>query len=101
MICVGEKVHFNLLGRPFDKVRKIKLKNCMVEFDPTFYSILDVPRNATAKQLKKAHRKALLKYHSDRNQHRVKQADEETKKVNLAWETLGDPEKRKAYDIEL
>lgn len=61
------------------------------------YGILGVPRNALADDLKKAHRKLAREYHPDRNPDDAA-AEERFKEVQAAYDVLGDPEKRKAYD---
>jgi len=60
------------------------------------YSILGVPRDATADDVKKAFRKLAMEFHPDRN----KEPDAETrfKQINAAYEILSDPEKRSRYD---
>ena len=61
-----------------------------------YYEILDVKRDASADEIKKAFRKAARKYHPDVNT----DADAEVKfkDVNEAYEVLKDPERRAAYD---
>ncbi len=62
-----------------------------------YYEILEVSRGATPDEIKKAYRKAALKYHPDRNPNN-KQAEEKFKEAAEAYEVLGDPEKRRRYD---
>jgi molecular chaperone DnaJ len=62
-----------------------------------YYSILEVQRNASIDEIKKAYRRLALKYHPDRNPGN-KEAEEKFKKINEAYAVLSDPEKRKAYD---
>ncbi len=61
-----------------------------------YYKVLGVKRDASQDEIKKAYRKLARKYHPDVS----KDPDAETriKEVNEAYEALGDPEKRKAYD---
>jgi len=61
-----------------------------------YYSIMGVPRDATAEQIKQAYRKLARKYHPDVS----KEADAEArfKDVGEAYEVLRDPQKRAAYD---
>lgn len=62
-----------------------------------FYKLLGVQKNATQDQIKQAYRDLALKYHPDRN--KDKSAEETFKKINEAYAVLGDPEKRKHYDM--
>src|ERR1700677_3070545 len=62
-----------------------------------YYKLLDVPRNATEADIKKAYRRLAMKHHPDRNpddpdaEHKFKEAKE-------AYEVLCDPQKRAVYD---
>jgi molecular chaperone DnaJ len=62
-----------------------------------YYEILGVPREASDEDIKKAYRKLVFEHHPDRNPHR-KDADERIREINVAYEIVGDPEKRKTYD---
>lgn len=62
-----------------------------------YYSILDVDRTASQKEIKKAYRKLARKHHPDLNQGDNASA-EKFKAVNEAYEVLSDAEKRKKYD---
>jgi molecular chaperone DnaJ len=62
-----------------------------------FYDTLGVPRDVSDEDLKKAYRKLVLKYHPDRNPG-DKTAEEKIREINAAYEVVGDPEKRRAYD---
>ncbi len=62
-----------------------------------YYEILEVPRNATEEEIKKAYRQKALKYHPDRNPG-DKEAEEKFKEAAEAYEVLSDPEKRRRYD---
>lgn len=61
-----------------------------------YYETLNVPRTATADDIKKAYRRLARKYHPDVS--KEKNAEEKFKQLQEAYEVLKDPEKRAAYD---
>ncbi|EFW88126.1 molecular chaperone DnaJ [Streptococcus equinus] len=61
-----------------------------------FYDRLGVSKDASQAEIKKAYRKMSKKYHPDIN--KEPGAEEQYKKVQEAYETLGDEQKRAAYD---
>lgn len=61
-----------------------------------YYKTLGLEKGATDKEIQRAYRKLAHKYHPDSND--SKEAEEKFKKINEAYNTLKDPEKRKAYD---
>lgn len=63
-----------------------------------YYSLLGIGKQATDEDIKKAFRKLAVKYHPDKNPGN-KEAEEKFKELNEAYEVLGDPEKRKKYDL--
>src|ERR1700737_3591090 len=67
-----------------------------VEFKD-YYKILNVPREASSEDIKKAFRKLARQYHPDVAKDK-KDAEEKFKQINEAYEVLSDPEKRKKYD---
>jgi molecular chaperone DnaJ len=62
-----------------------------------YYEILDVGKNASTDEIKKAYRKLALRYHPDRNKG-DKDAEEKFKEATEAYEVLRDSEKRALYD---
>lgn len=62
-----------------------------------FYALLNVPRNANDKQIKKAYRQLSMKWHPDKNQG-SKEAENKFQEVAAAYEILSDKEKRRIYD---
>ena len=61
------------------------------------YRILEVPRDATQADIKKAYRQLVRKYHPDTHPG-DREAEEKFKKINAAYSVLGDEEKRARYD---
>ena len=66
--------------------------------DEDYYDILDVDRDASKDEIKKAYRKKAKKYHPDKNPDNAEEAREKFKKISEAYEVLADDEKRKRYD---
>jgi molecular chaperone DnaJ len=62
-----------------------------------FYEILEVQRNASKEEIKKAYRKKALEYHPDRNPG-DKKSEEKFKEAAEAYEVLSDENKRARYD---
>ena len=63
-----------------------------------FYSVLGVSENAGADEIKKAYRQLSLKYHPDRNNGDIEKV-KIFQKINEAYETLGDADKKQEYDM--
>jgi len=63
-----------------------------------FYSVLGVARNASQEEIKTAYKKLAKTCHPDLNPN-DKGAEERFKKLSEAYQILGDPEKRKEYDL--
>ena len=62
-----------------------------------YYDTLGIPRKASADEMRKAYRKLARKYHPDLNPG-DKSAEERFKRVQEAYDVLGDPKKRAMYD---
>ena len=62
-----------------------------------YYEVLGVQRNANADEIKKAYRKAAIKYHPDKNPG-DKEAEEKFKEAAEAYDVLSNPDKRARYD---
>ncbi|GAB6899788.1 DnaJ C-terminal domain-containing protein [Kineosporia succinea] len=66
-------------------------------FEKDFYSVLGVPQNASAADIKKAYRKVARTHHPDANPG-DNAAEKRFKEVGEAYAVLSDPEQRQQYD---
>ena len=62
-----------------------------------YYEVLEVNKNATKEEIKKAYRKKAIQYHPDKNPG-DKAAEEKFKEAAEAYEVLSDDNKRSRYD---
>jgi molecular chaperone DnaJ len=62
-----------------------------------FYEVLEVNRDASADEIRKAYRKLAMKWHPDRNPDNPK-AEDHFKEAQEAYDVLSDAQKRAAYD---
>lgn len=69
--------------------------------EDNYYEILGLPTNSSAQQIRKAYLKASLLHHPDKNLGNVEEAREKFVRVGQAYEVLGDPSKRAAYDRKM
>ena len=63
-----------------------------------FYNILGISENSTKDEIKKAYRSLQMKYHPDKNPGNQESINM-TQKINEAYETLGDEQKKEEYDM--
>ena len=61
-----------------------------------YYDVLEVGKNASEEDIRKAFRKKALEYHPDRN--KAHDASERFKEVNEAYQVLSDADRRTRYD---
>lgn len=66
-----------------------------------FYKTLGLKNTATQEEIKTAYKNLIKKYHPDLYQGDKAYAERKTKELNLAYETLSDPDLRRDYDLEL
>jgi molecular chaperone DnaJ len=62
-----------------------------------YYDVLEVSRQATAEEVKKAYRKKALQFHPDKNPGNA-EAEKRFKEISEAYEVLSDDKKRQMYD---
>ena len=65
--------------------------------EENFYNILGVSSTANHDEIKKSFRNLSMKYHPDKNS--STESTQKFQKLNEAYQTLGDPEKRTQYDM--
>lgn len=67
-----------------------------------YYEVLEIDKGASEGDIKKAYRKAAMKYHPDKftnaSEKEKKEAEEKFKEANEAYQVLSDPEKKQKYD---
>ncbi|MBF0302288.1 MAG: J domain-containing protein [Desulfamplus sp.] len=63
-----------------------------------YYKILDIDKNATPPEIKKAYKNLAVKYHPDRNPDDT-QASEKMAALNEAYAVLSNPDKKREYDM--
>jgi DnaJ-class molecular chaperone len=72
--------------------------NIIFEMSDNFYNILEVPETAAIDEIKKSYRRLSLIHHPDKNNNSPESA-QKFQKISEAYETLGDPDKKKEYDM--
>lgn len=67
-----------------------------------YYEILRAEEDSTQEEIKKSYRKLIRECHPDLNIGKdIEELNKKSSKINIAYEVLGDIEKRKEYDNEI
>mmetsp|Transcript_5614 Transcript_5614/g.22971 ORF Transcript_5614/g.22971 Transcript_5614/m.22971 type:complete len:591 (-) Transcript_5614:781-2553(-) len=84
--------------------QSIGVSSAMDRRPGSFYKILGVAADSTAKQIRRGYRRAAGKWHPDKWQHEggdaLARAEAEFRRVSAAYEALGNPSRRRAYDSD-
>ncbi len=68
---------------------------------PNYYQILEIGRDATAREIKRAFRKLAKRYHPDKNPERTAFAEQMFREICNAYNTLHDEKQKSDYDRTL
>lgn len=63
-----------------------------------YYTVLNIERSATQREVRRAYRKLALERHPDRNPETRERAERDLKLLNEAYHVLSDPDRRRSYD---
>ena len=67
--------------------------------EPNHYAVLELTRSATEVEIRAAYRRLAREHHPDANP--GDEAEHRMRRINEAWETLRDPQRRSVYDRQL
>ena len=70
----------------------------MVSADRSYWDVLELPKDASMKSIKKAFRKLAAKYHPDRCQESEEICSEKFAELNRAYQVLSDDQNRRIYN---
>lgn len=65
-----------------------------------FYKVLNVSEMSSPDEIKKSYRSLSMKWHPDKNPDNQDEAKAQFQKINEAYETLSDPDKKQMYDLQ-
>lgn len=65
-----------------------------------YYKVLNVSEMSSPDEIKKSYRSLSMKWHPDKNPDNQEEAKSQFQKINEAYETLSDPEKKQMYDLQ-
>ena len=63
-----------------------------------YYKILEIDKNSTQDEIRKAYKKLVLKYHPDKNPENKEESEKKFKDISEAYSVLSNPSKKSDYD---
>ena len=63
-----------------------------------YYKILEIDKNSSPEEIRKAYKKLVLKYHPDKNPENVEESEKKFKEIYEAYSVLSNPSKKSDYD---
>jgi curved DNA-binding protein CbpA len=66
-----------------------------------YFEMLELSRNASEADIKRAYKKLALKWHPDKNPNNQKEAEKRFKEINEAYEALSDSKKLFSFELLL
>ncbi|UOE51317.1 J domain-containing protein [Mucilaginibacter sp. SMC90] len=73
-----------------NRMGKEEAEEILQKQQQTPFDLLGIKSGATQEEIKKAYRKMIMLWHPDRNQHRITEAEEMSKKIIAAYSILTD-----------
>ena len=63
-----------------------------------YYKILEIDRQSTPEEIRKAYKKLAMKYHPDKNPENQEESEQKFKEISEAYSILSNPAKKSDYD---
>ena len=63
-----------------------------------YYKILEIDRNSSPDEIRKAYKKLVFKYHPDKNPENPEESEKKFKEISEAYSVLSNPSKKSDYD---
>ena len=92
---MSDEINFERAGK--DKLSDEEFRKSLLNENlPDYYDILQISKNASQNEIKKQFRLLAKKWHPDKKQ--SDDAEEKMAQINMAYEVLSNPKRRKMYD---